>query len=190
MAEVLLSIKEVEVRRGMGIVLSAYDLDVLAGDILVISGENGSGKSTVIETAARLLPLEKGHVSHHGHLTHHADGRNPICGDEISVYLQVEGEAFSAFTFSGQGCAISKASASLMTEDLGKRPLEQAKERASDILVLLGKDFEGDPFERYGDLGALTAVRRYPARLKCATLAWHAFLAALAGETTASTEDS
>ena len=69
MAEVLLSIKEVEVRRGMGIVLSAYDLDVLAGDILVISGENGSGKSTVIETAARLLPLEKGHVSHHGHLT-------------------------------------------------------------------------------------------------------------------------
>lgn len=80
MAEVLLSIKEVEVRRGMGTVLSAYDLDVFGGDILVISGENGSGKSTVIETAARLLPLEKGHVSHHGHLTHHADGRrlNPV----------------------------------------------------------------------------------------------------------------
>ena len=80
MAEVLLSIKEVEVRRGMGTVLSAYDLEVFGGDILVISGENGSGKSTVIETAARILPLEKGHVSHHGHLTHHADGRrlNPV----------------------------------------------------------------------------------------------------------------
>lgn len=80
MAEVLLSIKEVEVRRGMGIVLSAYNLEVLTGDILVISGENGSGKSTVIETAARLLPLEAGQVSHHGQLTHHADGRrlNPV----------------------------------------------------------------------------------------------------------------
>ena len=124
------------------------------------------------------------------HPTHQADGRNPICGDEISVFLQTEGEAFSAFAFSGQGCAISKASASLMTEDLRNRPPEQARERANEILQVLGQDMEGDPFERYGDLGALTAVRRYPARLKCATLAWHTFLVALAGETTASTEDS
>ena len=120
--------------------------------------------------------------------SHYADGRNPICGDEISVYLDLNEETLASLTFSGQGCAISKASASLMTEDLGKRPIDQAKERASDILELLGKDFEGDPFERYGELGALTAVHRYPARLKCATLAWHTFLAALAGETTASTE--
>jgi nitrogen fixation NifU-like protein len=120
--------------------------------------------------------------------THHADGRNPICGDEVSVYLQVEGEAFSAFSFAGQGCAISKASASLMTEELRNRPTEQAKERAIEILQALGQEVNGDPFERYGDLGALTAVRRYPARLKCATLAWHTFLAALAGEATASTE--
>ncbi len=124
------------------------------------------------------------------HPTHQADGRNPICGDEISVFLQTEGEAFSAFAFSGQGCAISKASASLMTEDLRNRPPEQARERANEILHVLGQDMEGDPFERYGELGALTAVRRYPARLKCATLAWHTFLVALAGETTTSTEDS
>tara|TARA_Y100000588_G_scaffold346873_1_gene395181 strand:+ start:4567 stop:5022 length:456 start_codon:yes stop_codon:yes gene_type:complete len=124
------------------------------------------------------------------HPTHQADGRNPICGDEISVFLQTEGEAFSAFAFSGQGCAISKASASLMTEDLRNRPPEQARERANEILQVLGQDMEGDPFERYGELGALTAVRRYPARLKCATLAWHTFLVALAGETTTSTEDS
>jgi nitrogen fixation NifU-like protein len=120
--------------------------------------------------------------------TYYADGRNPICGDEISVYLDLNEETLASLTFSGQGCAISKASASLMTEDLGKRPLEKAKERANDILELLGKDFEGDPFERYGELAALTAVRRYPARLKCATLAWHTFLAALTGETNASTE--
>ncbi len=124
------------------------------------------------------------------HPSHQADGRNPICGDEISVFLQTEGEAFSAFAFSGQGCAISKASASLMTEDLRNRPPEQARERANEILQVLGQDMEGDPFERYGELGALTAVRRYPARLKCATLAWHTFLVALAGETTTSTEDS
>ena len=120
--------------------------------------------------------------------THYADGRNPICGDEISVYLKAEDEAFSALTFSGQGCAISKASASLMTEALSSLPLEEAKARVHEIVELLGKDFEGDPFERHGQLGALTAVRRYPARLKCATLAWHTFLAALAGETNASTE--
>jgi len=122
--------------------------------------------------------------------TYCADGRNPICGDEISVYLALNDETLGSLVFSGQGCAISKASASLMTEDLGKRPIDQAKQRASEVLKLLGKDFEGDPFERYGDLGALTAVRRYPARLKCAMLAWHTFLAALAGEATASTEES
>ncbi len=120
--------------------------------------------------------------------TCYADGRNPICGDEISVYLQLEGQDFASLAFSGQGCAISKASASLMTEDLAQRPLEQAKDRAHEILGVLGKDFESDPLESYGELGALTAVHRYPARLKCATLAWHTFLAALAGENTASTE--
>jgi len=120
--------------------------------------------------------------------THHADGRNPICGDEISIFLDLNEQTLAQITFSGQGCAISKASASLMTEYLSRLSLEEAKVRAKEILELLAKDFEGDPFERYGELGALTAVRRYPARLKCATLAWHTFLAALAGETTASTE--
>ena len=85
--------------------------------------------------------------------SHYADGRNPICGDEISVFLQTKGDAFSAFAFSGQGCAISKASASLMTEDLRNRPPEQARERANEILQALGQDMEGDPFERYGEVG-------------------------------------
>ena len=120
--------------------------------------------------------------------TYYADGRNPVCGDEISVYLKLEEQTLAGMAFSGQGCAISKASASLMTEDLAQRPLEQAKDRAHEILELLGKDFEGDPFEKYGEVAVLTGVRRYPVRLKCATLAWHTFLAALAGETTTSTE--
>ena len=120
--------------------------------------------------------------------TYYADGRNPICGDEISVYLDLNEETLASLTFSGQGCAISKASASLMTEDLSRFSLEEAKARVNEILELLGKEPEDNPFERYGELGALSAVRRYPSRLKCATLAWHTFLAALAGATIASTE--
>ena len=75
MAEPLLEIEGVEVRRGMGTVLSDFTLALHPGEIIVLHGLNGSGKSTVIETAARLLPLERGHVNHHGSLTIHADGR-------------------------------------------------------------------------------------------------------------------
>jgi ABC-type lipoprotein export system ATPase subunit len=80
MAEVLLSIKGAEVRRGMSTVLSSFDFTLDKHQIVVLHGENGAGKSTLIETAARILPLEKGSVEHHGALVHHADGRrfNPI----------------------------------------------------------------------------------------------------------------
>lgn len=91
MAEVLLSIKGAEVRRGMGIVLSSFDLQVNSGDIVVIHGANGSGKSTVIETAARLLPMEKGQVSHHQHLTLHADGRRKKPIKPFGLTLQSNG---------------------------------------------------------------------------------------------------
>lgn len=80
MAEPLLSIEGAEVRRGMGVVLSSFDLQLDSKDIIILYGENGAGKSTVIEVAARLLPLEHGAVRHHGSLTFHSDGRriNPI----------------------------------------------------------------------------------------------------------------
>ncbi|MDG1557050.1 MAG: ATP-binding cassette domain-containing protein, partial [Candidatus Poseidoniaceae archaeon] len=91
MAEVLLSIKGAEVRRGMGIVLSSFGLEVNSGDITVIHGANGSGKSTVIETAARLLPLEKGQVSHHQHLTMHSDGRRKKPVKPFGLTLQSNG---------------------------------------------------------------------------------------------------
>ena len=91
MAEVLLSIKGAEVRRGMGIVLSSFDLQVNSGDIVVIHGANGSGKSTVIETAARLLPMEKGQVSHHQHLTLHSDGRRKKPIKPFGLTLQSNG---------------------------------------------------------------------------------------------------
>ena len=80
MAEPLLSIEGAEVRRGMGVVLSSFNLQLDSKDIIILHGENGAGKSTVIEVAARLLPLEHGAVNHHGSLTFHSDGRriNPI----------------------------------------------------------------------------------------------------------------
>ena len=91
MAEVLLSIKGVEVRRGMSVVLSSFGLEVNSGDITVIHGANGSGKSTVIETAARLLPLEKGQVSHHQQMTMHSDGRRKKPVKPFGLTLQSNG---------------------------------------------------------------------------------------------------
>ena len=91
MAEPLLEIEGVEVRRGMGTVLSDFTLALHPGEIIVLHGLNGSGKSTVIETAARLLPLERGHVNHHGSLTIHADGRRMNPAHPFGLTLQSNG---------------------------------------------------------------------------------------------------
>ena len=91
MAEALLNIEGVEVRRGMGVVLSAFDLTLDSGEILILHGANGAGKSTVIETAAGLLPLEQGSVAHHGKLTSHADGRRIKPTSPFGLTLQSNG---------------------------------------------------------------------------------------------------
>lgn len=91
MAEALLEIEGVEVRRGMGIVLSNFSLDLHSGDILILQGINGSGKSTVIETASRLLPLEHGAVKHHGKMTIDSDGRRVHPRHPFGLVLQSNG---------------------------------------------------------------------------------------------------
>lgn len=91
MAEPLLEVEGVEVRRGMGIVLTEFSIAVQPGEIVILHGLNGSGKSTVIETAARLLPLEQGHVRHHGALTMHADGRRINPAATFGLTLQSNG---------------------------------------------------------------------------------------------------
>lgn len=91
MAETLLSIEGVEVRRGMGVVLSAFDLTLESGEIIMLHGANGAGKSTAIETAARLLPLERGVVSHHGQLTCDAEGRRVNPKRPFGLTLQDNG---------------------------------------------------------------------------------------------------
>lgn len=120
--------------------------------------------------------------------THRADGRNPLCGDELSVSLRLEGDRVAAIHFHGQGCAISKASASLMTEALCGKRLPEARALAERVLAALQPHGAELVLERDGELAALLGVRKFPARVKCATLGWHAFLAAAAGRGAVSTE--
>jgi nitrogen fixation NifU-like protein len=121
--------------------------------------------------------------------THHADGHNPLCGDEVTVFLHLEGGTIRDISFDGEGCAISKASASLMTTRLKGRSLTEARGLMRDVLGLLtGPEAEMPDLESLGDLAALAGVRKYAVRVKCATLAWHTLEAALEGRSETSTE--
>ena len=110
----------------------------------------------------------------------HAEGHNPLCGDHFTVYLDVEGDQIRDISFEGSGCAISKASASMMTQMLkGKTrgEAEQLFERFHNLVTGRSGSNEGQ-----ADLGKLTVfsgVSEFPVRVKCATLAWHTLLAAL-----------
>jgi nitrogen fixation NifU-like protein len=107
-----------------------------------------------------------------------AEGHNPLCGDRVAVFVEVDaaGDRIRDIAFQGSGCAISTASASLMTEALKGRTVAEARELFEGFhdLVTTG----GDP-EALGKLAVFSGVREYPIRVKCATLAWHAVQAAL-----------
>lgn len=121
--------------------------------------------------------------------THHADGNNPLCGDEIEVFLVVKDGRIVDIAFQGEGCAISRASASLMTSELKGRTVEDAhREFDRVIAILTGREGRTVDLAEAGDLAALQGVRQFPARIKCATLSWHALEAALKGKTETSTE--
>jgi nitrogen fixation NifU-like protein len=115
-----------------------------------------------------------------------ASGNNPVCGDEITVFVQVEDGRIADISFQGAGCAISQASASVMTQRLKGRTLAEAEAlfgRFKDIVT------EGKPDEEDLDLSAFAGVHQFPARIKCATLGWHAAINALHGDSvTATTE--
>jgi nitrogen fixation NifU-like protein len=121
--------------------------------------------------------------------THHAEGHNPLCGDEVTVFLHVDGDTISDVSFDGQGCAISKASASLMTTRLKGRTIAEVRALAKEVRAMLAATNEPAPdLEQLGDLAALAGVRKYAVRVKCATLAWHTLEAALEGKAKVSTE--
>jgi nitrogen fixation NifU-like protein len=117
--------------------------------------------------------------------THFAHGHNPLCGDKLTVFLRVEDGRIADVSFEGRGCAISTASASLMTEVLKGKTGPEARRlfEAFHARVTTGEAVEvGAALEDEADrLTPLTGVRTYPARVKCATLAWHTVDAAMRG---------
>ncbi len=111
---------------------------------------------------------------------HKAEGFNPLCGDHYTVFVNVKDGAIQEITFHGAGCAISKASASMMTQSLKGKNEQQAEElftRFHDLVT--GQSTSTDDL---GKLAVFAGVSEYPLRVKCATLAWHAMRAALRGE--------
>ncbi len=116
---------------------------------------------------------------------HHAHGHNPLCGDKVTIYLHLEDDIVRDVSFEGKGCAISVASASLMTEVLKGKKLEDTKIlfNAFHSVVTGGASINvpDDLVDDYDRLDPLTGVKTYPARVKCATLAWHTFEAAVLG---------
>ena len=110
--------------------------------------------------------------------THHAEGRNPLCGDEVSLELQVDSEGrISDVAFQGRGCAVSKASASLLTTAVQGKTVAEARELFAGFHGLL----TGHPVPgaRLGKLEVFAGLAAYPMRVKCATLPWHAMKQAL-----------
>jgi nitrogen fixation NifU-like protein len=119
--------------------------------------------------------------------THQAEGYNPLCGDRLSLYLKVDGDVITEVGFQGSGCAISKASASLMTDSLKGRPVAEARALFARFhrMVVTPPDVE---VEDLGKLSAFAGVREFPVRVKCASLAWHTLKAALECAEKATTE--
>lgn len=110
---------------------------------------------------------------------HKAEGYNPLCGDRVTVYLRTEGDRIQDVTFQGSGCAISKASASLMTDALKGKTLAEATVLFNLFHQLVTAPDPAGPSEALGKLSVFSGVRDYPVRVKCASLAWHTLRAAM-----------
>lgn len=110
-----------------------------------------------------------------------ADGFNPMCGDKVTVFLRLDGERIADVSFQGSGCAISTASASLMTEALKGRTLAEAEQLFAQFHAAVTESGDGHEHD-LGKLEVLAGVREFPARVKCATLAWHTLHAAMHDE--------
>ncbi len=110
------------------------------------------------------------------------EGNNPLCGDEVTVYWKMGSGAIEAISFQARGCAISQASASMMTRILKGKSVAEAQELFQLLRGHLTQaDGDKEFPEELGDLAALAGVRKYPARIKCATLAWHALFDKMGG---------
>ena len=128
---------------------------------------------------------------HYGELTnatHVAEGYNPLCGDRIEVFLKLSGDQIEAIQFECASCAICKASASIMVESLVGQSLLVGESIQESVYRILKMDTETVTLGVQGEVAALSGVRNFPTRIKCATLPWHTYKAALRGEAKAVTE--
>lgn len=117
------------------------------------------------------------------HPSHQAEGFNPLCGDRIDVFVNVKDGVIYDISFQGKGCAISKASASLMSAIVKGKPVEEAEklfEKFHDLIT--GKLGDNPDLEELGKLAVLAGVREFPSRVKCASLAWHTMINAIKEE--------
>ena len=118
-----------------------------------------------------------------------AEGHNPLCGDQLKLYLMMEDDTVKDVAFKGSGCAISKASASMMTQVVKGKSREEAEILFGEFhKMVLGEMDEEREENRLGKLKIFAGVREFPARVKCASLSWHTLHAALNNETEVSTE--
>lgn len=122
--------------------------------------------------------------------TRHVEGYNPLCGDHYTVYVKLDGDRILDVSFEGAGCAISKASASVMSAMVKNHTIGEAEELFRDFHRLVKGELAGEEeLERLGKLAAFAGVSEFPARVKCASLAWHTLHSALkTNETAISTE--
>jgi len=139
--------------------------------------ENDLYQDLVLEH--KRAPRNFGHLAHP---THQARGTNPQCGDNISVELAIDQGRVADIRFSGQGCAICIASASMMGEAVKGREVEMARQLQQHFRAVLTGEAEPENAP-LGKLVSLAGVRRYPSRIKCALLGWHALMHALAEQT-------
>lgn len=157
-----------------------------------MNGTASAGTGELRELYRELILDHARSPRHFGRLepaTHRASGINPLCGDKLELYLQVEGDRIRAASFEGSGCAISVASASLLTETVTGLTTASASACSHRLTESLTADGDADDGEGLGKLGALRGVREFPSRVKCATLAWRALDAALDdSKATATTE--
>jgi nitrogen fixation NifU-like protein len=110
-----------------------------------------------------------------------AQGNNPLCGDRVTIFLKIDGDKISEARFDARGCAISLASASMMTEMIKGKSIDDAMELFRKFLALVTDENRVDTGLDLAELKTLSGVRKFPTRVKCATLSWHAMVGALNG---------
>ena len=119
----------------------------------------------------------------------YADGKNPLCGDALRVYVAMDGDTITDVAFKGSGCAISKASASMMTQSVKGKTKSEAEHIFGEFHRMVTGDLDIETDENdLGKLKIFSGVLEFPARVKCASLSWHTLNAALKGEDVVSTE--